>query len=52
MSDVMDDDGTGDAALGVISGRPYSIVYQSVANEAFMSAFRKANNSRGQTSWR
>jgi branched-chain amino acid transport system substrate-binding protein len=49
MSDVMDDDlldSMGDAVLGVISGGPYSIAHASAANEAFVSAFRKANNNR------
>jgi len=49
MSDVMDDDlinGMGDAVLGVISGGPYSIAHKSQENQAFVSAFRKANNNR------
>ena len=49
MSDVMDDDllnQMGDAVLGVISGGPYSIAHKSHENEAFVSAFRKANNNR------
>jgi branched-chain amino acid transport system substrate-binding protein len=49
MSDVMDDDlldGMGDAVLGVISGGPYSVAHHSAVNEAFVSAFRKANNNR------
>ncbi len=49
MSDVMDDDllnDMGDAVLGVISGGPYSIAHKSEENEAFVTAFRKANKNR------
>jgi branched-chain amino acid transport system substrate-binding protein len=49
MSDVMDDDlldSMGDAVLGVVSGGPYSIAHDSAINEAFVSAFRRANKNR------
>jgi branched-chain amino acid transport system substrate-binding protein len=49
MSDVMDDDvlnGMGDAVLGIISGGPYSVAHRSKENDAFVAAFRKANDGR------
>ncbi|MDE3177131.1 MAG: ABC transporter substrate-binding protein [Pseudomonadota bacterium] len=49
MSDVMDDEllnGMGDSVLGVVSGGPYSIAHDSPVNQAFVKAFRAANNNR------
>ena len=49
MSDVMDDDllnGMGDAVLGVITGGPYAAAHRSPENQAFVAAFKKANDNR------
>jgi branched-chain amino acid transport system substrate-binding protein len=45
--DVTDDDqlnGMGDVALGVVSSHHYSAAHQSPENQAFVEAFKKANN--------
>lgn len=47
MADVTDDDilnSMGDAALGVISGGPYSASHETPQNAAFVEAFKKENN--------
>lgn len=48
MSDVTDDDllnNMGDAALGVVTGGPYSANHDSPENRAFLESFRQANGS-------
>ena len=47
--DVMDDDllnGMGDAALGTVTAHMYSAAHPSAINKAFVSAYKKAFNSR------
>lgn len=47
MADVTDDDllnNMGDAALGVITGGPYSANHDSAENKAFVEAFKKEND--------
>jgi branched-chain amino acid transport system substrate-binding protein len=49
MSDLTDDDvlnGMGDPVMGIITGGPYSVAHDSRENEAFVSAFKAANNNR------
>lgn len=46
MSDVADDDllnRMGDAALGVVTGGPYSVAHDSTANKDFVAKFKAAN---------
>ncbi|WP_341487779.1 ABC transporter substrate-binding protein [Pararhizobium sp. A13] len=47
MADVTDDDllnNMGDAALGVVTGGPYSANHDSAENKAFVEAFKKNND--------
>lgn len=49
MGDVVDDDivnGMGDPAIGVITAQHYSAAHDSLANKAFVDAFRKAAGTR------